>query len=100
MARRKLDPITRDSQEDTEELGGDTNGAPEPETRSRRRKETPLGRITLTMELDTITKLRFASISERVQPCEFVERLLKPVVRPYVLSIRDRRTAPEPGEAA
>jgi len=74
--------------------------APEAETRSRRRKDAPMGRITLTMERDTIVKLRFASISEGINPCEFVERLLKPVVRPYVLSIRDRRSVSEPGEAA
>jgi len=100
MSRRKLEAQPPDGQAEAEPNNSEVNGTPAPEPRSRRRKDAPLGRITLTMELDTITKLRFASISERVQPCEFVERLLKPVVRPYVLSIRDRRNAIESGETA
>ena len=44
-----------------------------------------MGRITLTLERSTIQKLRLKAIHESVQPCEIVERLLKPEVGPYVL---------------
>jgi hypothetical protein len=58
------------------------------------------GRIVLTLEAETLKKLRHAAVEEGVDPCVIVERLLKPFVRPFVMSYRDRRSLSENETAA
>lgn len=97
MARRKNETQARD---DTETTGQGDTGAQPQESKGRRRKAVPMGRITLSMERATINKLRHAAIEQGVQPCELVEEVLKPIIAPYVVQYRDKRSVSESGEAA
>jgi len=101
MARRRNTEVETDTLDTEEQTMMGDHGADETgESRGKGRKSVPRSRITLSLTTDTVRRLRNAANYEGMSPCDLVEAVLGPVVRPYVVSLRGKRFERPSGEAA